>query len=75
MQDSGSGWEEIYDKGISTLVREVLTVIEGTISVESQRKALRQILRRTIYGVTDGVKDGMVDSGLQRKTESYRYPR
>ena len=75
MQDTGSGWEEIYDKGISTLVREVLTVIEGTIPAQSQRQALRQIIRRTIYSVTDGVKEGMVDSGLQKKKESYRYPR
>ena len=75
MQDSGSGWEEIYDKGISTLVREVLTVIEGTIPSQSQRQALRQIIRRTIYSVTDGMKESMVDSGLQKKKESYRYPR
>ena len=75
MQDRGSGWEEVYDKGISTLVREVLTIIEGTISVESQRKALRQIIRRTIYGVTDGMKENMVDLGLQRKKEIYKYPR
>jgi len=70
-----SDWEELYDKGISTLVREVLTVIEGTIAEEGQRRALRQIIRRTIYNVTDKVKDDMVDSGLQKKTESYRYPR
>ena len=75
MQDSDSGWEEIYDKGISTLVREVLTVIEGTIPSQSQRQALRQIIRRTIYSVTDGMKESMVDSGLQKKKESYRYPR
>ena len=75
MQDGGSGWEESYDKGISTLVREVLTVIEGTIPDPSQRKALRQIIRRTIYGITDTLKDDMVNSGLQRRKESYRYPR
>ena len=75
MQDRGSGWEEVYDKGISTLVREVLTIIEGTISVESQRQALRQLIRRTIYGVTDGMKENMVDSGLQRKKEIYKYPK
>ena len=75
MQDTGSGWEEIYDKGISTLVREVLTVIEGTIPAQSQRQALRQIIRRTIYGVTDNMKNDLVDSGLEKKKESYRYPR
>ena len=75
MQDTGSGWEEIYDKGISTLVREVLTVIEGTIPDERERRALRQIIRRTIYGVTDNMKNDLVDSGLEKKKESYRYPR
>ena len=75
MQDPAKGWEEVFDKGISTLVREVLTIVEGTIPVQSQRDALRQIIRRTIYGVTDSMKDGMVDSGLQKKRESYRYPR
>ena len=75
MQNTAGGWEDVYDKGISTLVREVLTVIEGTISDQSQRQALRQIIRRTIYGVTDGIKENMVDSGLQKKKESYRYPR
>jgi hypothetical protein len=75
MQDPGSGWEEVYDKGISTLVREVLTIIEGTIPEQRQRQALRQIIRRTIYGVTDGMKENMVISGLQRKKEIYKYPR
>ena len=75
MQDRAGGWEEVYDKGISTLVREVLTIIEGTISVESQRQALRQIIRRTVYSVTDGMKETMVSSGLQRKKEVYKYPR
>jgi len=70
-----SDWEDSYDKGISTLVREVLTVIEGTISEEGQRRALRQIIRRTIYNITDRIKDDMVESGLQKKSESYRYPR
>jgi len=70
-----SDWEDSYDKGISTLVREVLTVIEGTISEEGQRRALRQIIRRTIYNITDKIKDDMVASGLQKKSESYRYPR
>ena len=70
-----SDWEDSYDKGISTLVREVLTVIEGTISEEGQRRALRQIIRRTIYNITDRIKDDMVASGLQKKSESYRSPR
>jgi len=68
-------WEEIYNKGISTLVREVLTIIEGTTPDQSQRQALRQILRRTIYTVTDRLKDDLVEAGLQRKAESYQYPR
>jgi secreted trypsin-like serine protease len=75
MQNTAGGWEDVYDKGISTLVREVLTVIEGTISDQSQRQALRQIIRRTIYGVTDNMKNDLVDSGLEKKKESYRYPR
>lgn len=75
MQNTAREWEDVYDKGISTLVREVLTVIEGTIPDQSQRQALRQIIRRTIYGVTDNMKNDLVDSGLEKKKESYRYPR
>ena len=75
MQNTAGGWEDVYDKGISTLVREVLTGIEGTIPDQSQRRALRQIIRRTIYGVTDNMKNDLVDSGLEKKKESYRYPR
>ena len=50
-------------------------MIEGTIPDQSQRRALRQIIRRTIYGVTDNMKNDLVDSGLEKKKESYRYPR
>ena len=70
------GWEERYNKGISTLVREILTIIESMTSDASQRQALRQIIRRTIYNVTDNLKDDLVaTTGLEKKQESYRYPR
>ena len=73
---NSEGWEERYNKGVSTLVREILTIIESTTPDANQRKALRQIIRRTIYNVTDNLKDDLVaTTGLEKRVESYRYPR
>jgi hypothetical protein len=76
MSRNYNGWEERYNKGVSTLVREILTIIESMTADVSQRQALRQIIRRTIYSVTDNLKDDLVaTTGLEKQQENYRYPR
>ena len=53
----GSGeWEEKYDKAVSSLVRETLTISEGFFLESPQRAALRRIMRKSIYGIMDDLK-------------------
>ena len=50
--DSGA-WEEKYDKAVSSLVRETLTISEGFFLESPQRAALRRLMRKSIYGIMD----------------------
>ena len=52
-QQTIADWEVVYDKTVGTLVRECLTILEGLVADEGQRKALRLLLRRAIYSSTD----------------------
>ena len=53
----GSGaWEERYDKAVSSLVRETLTISEGFFLESPQRAALRRLMRKSIYGIMDDLK-------------------
>jgi len=70
-----SDWEEVYDKSVETLVRECLTILEGLISEDSQRQAIRLLLRRAIYSSTDKLKDDLVRMGLEKKQEEFDFPR
>ena len=70
-----SDWEEVYDKSVGTLVRECLTILEGLISEDSQRQAIRLLLRRAIYSSTDKLKDDLVRMGLEKKQEEFDFPR
>lgn len=55
-------WEDRYDKSVTTLVRETLTIMESVIPQESQRQAVRRLLRRTIYDITDDLKSDLVET-------------
>ena len=50
-------WEDKYDTSIKALVRETLTIMEGVIVADTQRAALRRMLRKTIYSFTDVLKE------------------
>ena len=53
----GSGeWEEKYDKAVSSLVRETLTISEGFFLESPHRAALRRLMRKSIYGIMDDLK-------------------
>ena len=52
-------WESRYDKAVSSLVRETLTISEGFFLESSQRAALRRLLRKSIYGIMDGLKENL----------------
>ena len=54
-------WSEQYDKAISAIVRETLTILEGFYLEPSQRFALRRLIRKSIYGITDNLKKELVD--------------
>ena len=58
MANSGE-WESRYDKAVSSLVRETLTISEGFFLESPQRAALRRLLRKSIYGIMDGLKEDL----------------
>ena len=60
MANSGE-WESKYDKAVSSLVRETLTISEGFFLESSQRAALRRLLRKSIYGIMDGLKEIIIE--------------
>ena len=52
-------WEGKYDKAVSNLVRETLTIFEGFFLESHQRIALRRLVRKSIYGIMDGLKEDL----------------
>ena len=53
-------WEDRYATSVKALVREILTILESVITVDSQRLALRRIIRKTIYNITDNLKEDII---------------
>ena len=53
-------WENRYDTAVKTLVRETLTILESVIVVDSQRQALRRLIRKNIYNITDNLKEDII---------------
>jgi len=74
-QQAIADWEVVYDKTIGTLVRECLTILEGLVADDGQRRAMRLLLRRAIYSSTDKLKDDLVRAGLEKKQEKFEFPR
>ena len=56
-----NSWDAKYDKAVSAIVRETLTIVEGFYVEQSQRFALRRLIRKSIYGITDNLKKELVD--------------
>jgi hypothetical protein len=59
--DSAENWDSKYDKAVSAIVRETLTIVEGFYVDAGQRNALRRLIRKSIYGITDTLKKELVD--------------
>ena len=59
--DSAENWDSKYDKAVSAIVRETLTIVEGFYVDVGQRNALRRLIRKSIYGITDNLKKDLVD--------------
>ena len=74
MVNKQSDWEDVYDRRVSNMVRECMVILEGLVPDDKQRSPLRQIMRRTIYNATDGLKSDLVNMGLQRKQEDFKFP-
>ena len=54
-------WDAKYDKAVSAIVRETLTIVEGFYIEQSQRFALRRLIRKSIYGITDNLKKELME--------------
>ena len=50
------GWEDIYDKSVAAIIRETLTIVESVIPIPAQQKAIRRLIRKSIYSITDDLK-------------------
>jgi hypothetical protein len=59
--DSAENWDSKYDKAVSAIIRETLTIVEGFYIDAGQRNALRRLIRKSIYGITDNLKRELVD--------------
>jgi hypothetical protein len=59
--DSTENWDSKYDKAVSAIVRETLTIVEGFYVDAGQRNALRRLIRKSIYGITDNLKKELVE--------------
>ena len=59
--DDENTWDAKYDKAVSAIVRETLTIVEGFYIDAGQRNALRRLIRKSIYGITDNLKRDLVD--------------
>ena len=54
-------WDSKYDRAVSAIVRETLTIVEGFYVEQSQRFALRRLIRKSIYGITDNLKKELTE--------------
>jgi len=59
--DDENTWDAKYDKAVSAIVRETLTIVEGFYVDTGQRNVLRRLIRKSIYGITDNLKRDLVD--------------
>ncbi len=59
--DSAENWDSKYDKAVSAIVRETLTIVEGFYVDAGQRNALRRLIRKSIYSITDNLKKDLID--------------
>ena len=69
-ENSNSAWTEQYDKSVSAIVRETLTILEGFYLESSQRVAIRRLLRKSIYGITDRLKQDLVEEFDTEKNDA-----
>tara|TARA_Y100000310_G_C20081941_1_gene534250 strand:- start:303 stop:521 length:219 start_codon:yes stop_codon:yes gene_type:complete len=69
-ENSNSAWTEQYDKSVSAIVRETLTILEGFYLESSQRFAIRRLLRKSIYGITDRLKQDLVEEFDTEKNDA-----
>ena len=59
--DSVENWDSKYDKAVSAIIRETLTIVEGFYVDAGQRNALRRLIRKSIYSITDNLKKELMD--------------
>jgi len=55
-----TGWEDIYDKAVAGIIREILTIVESVIPITAQQKAIRRLVRKSIYSITDDLKMDLI---------------
>jgi len=56
-----NGWEDSYDKSVAAIIRETLTIVESVIPIVAQQKAIRRLVRKSIYGITDDLRITLIN--------------
>ena len=79
-----TGWEDRDDKSVAGIIRETLNIVESVIPIVAQQKAIRRLVRKSIYGITDELKitlinefgrqDGSKPIGIAPKKE-FQFPK
>jgi len=62
-------WDAKYDKAVSSIIRETLTIVEGFYVDVGQRNALRRLIRKSIYGITDTLKRELMDEFTMERND------
>ena len=63
-------WAIQYAKAVSAIDRETLTILEGFYLESSQRFAIRRLLRKSIYGITDRLKQDLAEEFDTEKNDA-----
>jgi len=56
-----TGWQDSYDRSVAAIVRETLTIVESVIPIPAQQRAIRRLIRKSIYGITDNLRMTLIN--------------
>lgn len=54
-------WNDRFDKAISNLVRDNLTIVEGSFPNPVQRDAVKHLIKRAIYNSMDSLREDLIN--------------
>ena len=65
-----AGWHVRYDRAISSMIRDTLTIVEGCFSDTIQRDAIKHLMKKAIYHNMDALRNDFIENfGLPTKEQ------